>query len=47
MLIQKQYNKLILREIQTEQEIQQCFIYLKKKKTILDFSQTTGRLLQM
>ena len=48
MLIQKQYNKLILQEFypETEIQIQQCFLLLKKqKKTVLDFSQGTVKVL--
>ena len=32
MLIQKQYNKLILMEIQIKQQVQQLFSLLKKQK---------------
>ena len=32
MLIQNQYNKLILLEILNEREKQQCFLLLKKQK---------------
>ena len=42
MLIQKQYNKLILLEIQIEQEVQECIYYWRlSKETLLDFSKET------
>ena len=39
MLIQKQYNELILLEIYIEMKVQQCFsLFAEAKETILDFS---------
>ena len=39
MLIQKQYNKLILLEVWIGQKVQQCFsLFEKAKGTVLDFS---------
>ena len=44
MLIQKQYSKLILLEIQIDQDKQQFFFIIEEvKETILDFSQGTVR----
>ena len=48
MLIQKQYNKLILQLIllKNEMQIQQCFSLSEKaKEAILDFSQGTIKVL--
>ena len=41
MLIQKQYNKLILQEGST-----MCFIIEEAKETVLDFSKGTVKVLQ-
>ena len=44
MLIQKQCSKLILLEIQIDQDKQQFFFIIEEvKETILDFSQGTVR----
>ena len=45
MLIQKQYSKLILLEIETVQVIRKCFSLLKKQKKALDFSKGTVKVL--
>ena len=45
MLIQKQYNKVILLEIWIEQNVQQLFIIEEAKVIILDFSQEPVRVL--
>ena len=46
MLIQNQYNKLILLEIWIEQKFQQCFFITEEAKgTALDFSKGTAKVL--